>query len=212
MKTFQPIVFDPQRCRTEVAQLRSWLARRPVLLERKHIQPFFRQRRHLSAFLGSYNPDLIDFDRLAFEYPLFGDFSCDIAVGDSVNHAYCFIELEDAGPASLFVKQGRKATREWSPRFEHGFSQIIDWLHKLDDMRRSDDFVTRFGARVIQYSAILIVGRDHHLGLGERERLEWRSDNVIVASQSIRCVTFDAVAKSLEGRLGRLNQKARTDS
>jgi hypothetical protein len=42
MKAFQSFVFDPQRCRKEVAQLRSWLARRPVLQERKHIQPFCR--------------------------------------------------------------------------------------------------------------------------------------------------------------------------
>jgi hypothetical protein len=202
MKTFQPFVFDPQRCRKEVAQLRSWLARRPVLQERKHIQPFFRKRRHLSAFLASYSPDVLRFDRLAFEYPLFGDFACDIAVGDSAKQAYCFIELEDAGPGSLFVRQGRKATREWSPRLEHGFGQIVDWFHKLEDLRRSDDFVARFGSRVIRYSAVLIAGRDQYLGQGERERLRWRADNVVVGSQRIECVTFDNVVEDLEARLG----------
>src|SRR5262249_38316873 len=154
-------------------QLQRWLAKHPQLDERKHILPFFRKRRHLSAFIASYNPESVRFDRLGYEYSLFGDFTCDIAVGDSLTRAYCFSELEDARPASLFVKQGKKATREWSARFDHGFSQIIDWFYKIDDMRKSDDFAARFGARSISCNAILVVGRNHHLQAGERERLEW---------------------------------------
>jgi hypothetical protein len=133
MKTFEALAFDPARCRKEVGELRAWLARRPVLDEAKHLRPFFRKRRHLSAFIASYSPDIVRFDRLAFEYPLFGDFNADLAVGDSVKHAYCFVEFEDAGPGSLFVQQGKKATREWSARLDHGYGQIIDWFAKLDD-------------------------------------------------------------------------------
>jgi hypothetical protein len=50
-----------------------------VLDEKKHVLPFFRKRRHLSAFIAS-NADVIRVDRLSFEYPLFGDFTCDRAV------------------------------------------------------------------------------------------------------------------------------------
>jgi hypothetical protein len=201
MKTFDPLVFDPARCRQEVEQLRRWLDRRPVLEEAKHIRPFFRKRRHLSAFIASYSPNVVRFDRLAFEYQLFGDFTCDVAVGDSVKHIYCFVEFEDAGPGSLFVKQGRKSTREWSPRFDHGYSQIIDWFYKLDDMRKSDDFAARFGARSITATGILVVGRDKGLLPGERERLHWRRNNVVVASQAIQVVTFDGLLEDLQARL-----------
>jgi hypothetical protein len=149
MKTFEPLAFDPARCRKEVGELRTWLARRPLLDEARHIRPFFRKRRQLAAFIASYSPNVIRFDRLAFEYPLFGDFTCDLAVGDSVKRAYCFVEFEDAGPGSLFVKQGKKATREWSARFDHGCSQIIDWFYRLDDLKKSDAFAARFGARSI---------------------------------------------------------------
>lgn len=201
MKTFEPLAFDPARCRKELGQLQNWLARRPVLDETKYILPFFRRRRHLAAFIASYSPNIIRFDRLAFEYPLFGDFTCDLAVGDSVKRAYCFIEFEDAGPNSLFVRRGKKSTREWSSRFDHGYSQIIDWFGKLEDMRKSDAFAARFGARSIRYAGILVVGRDQYLLPGERERLEWRRNNVVVASQKIEAVTFDGLLQDLQGRL-----------
>jgi hypothetical protein len=31
-----------------------------------------------------YNPVIVRFDRVAWEYPLFGEFRCDLAIGDSV--------------------------------------------------------------------------------------------------------------------------------
>jgi hypothetical protein len=201
MKNFEPLSFDPTRCHKEIDELRHWLSERQHLRENEHILPFFRRRRHLSAFIASYSPSIIRFDRLAFQYPLFGDFICDLVVGDSVKSTYRFVEFEEAGPNSLFIKQAKKATRAWSPRFERGYSQIIDWFYKLEDMKKSDDFAARFGARSISYAGILVVGRDQYLMRGERERLEWRRNNVVVASQNIHCVTFDELLEDLTGRL-----------
>src|SRR5262249_44531942 len=150
------------------------LLRRPVLKEQEHIRPFFRRRRHLSALCGLYNTSIARFDRLAWEYQLFGDFSCDIVVGDSVKNTFSFIEFEDAGPKSIFVRQGKKTTREWSPRFDHGYSQIIDWFYKLRDAEKSDEFEARFGQRSIDFTGTLIIGRKHYLDAGERARLDWR--------------------------------------
>ncbi len=201
MKTFDAMAFDPMRCRKEVTKLRSWLGRREYLEEAKDIRLFFRRHRQLSAFIASYSAEIGRFDRIAFEYPLFGDFTCDLVVGDSVKHAYCFIEFEDAGPDSLFVKRGKKATREWSSRFDHGYSQIIDWFYKLEDMKKSNDFVARFGARTISYKGVLVIGRDRYLLPGEQDRLDWRRSNVVVASQNVQCVTFDGLAEDLRTRL-----------
>src|SRR5207244_1348227 len=89
-----------------------------LVVKRGQVLPFFRKRKNLAALIASYSPNVIRLDRIAFEFPLFGDFTCDLAVGDSVKHAYCFIDFEDAGPNSLFVRQGKKATREWSSRFD----------------------------------------------------------------------------------------------
>ncbi|MGP0063107.1 MAG: Shedu immune nuclease family protein [Isosphaeraceae bacterium] len=201
MKTFDPFIFDLKLCRQEVAELREWLAAHPILVEKRQILPFFRARRHLSAFVASYGSELTCYDRIAFEYPLFGDFTCDLVVGDSAPNAYCLIEFEDAGPTSLFIQRGKRATRDWSPRFEHGYSQIIDWFYKLDDMRRSNDLIARFGSPYVTYSGFLIIGRDQYLKAGERERLAWRRANVVVGSQRIACVTFDGLVEKLESRL-----------
>jgi hypothetical protein len=210
MKTFEPLAFDPARCLREVLALRKWLALHPQLEERRHLLPFFRRRRQLSAFVASYSPDVINFDRIAFEYPVFGDFTCDLAVGDSAKNAYCFIEFEDAAADSLLVRRGKKATREWSPRFHRGFGQIVDWFYKLDDMKKSDAFAARFGARSIAFTGILVVGRDHHLQPGERERLEWWKNNVVVASQKIQGVTFDGLVEDMLAWLERSPLTAKT--
>jgi hypothetical protein len=114
MKTFTHLTFDVRRCRKEAGQLQTLLATHKDLKEREQIQPFFEKRRHLSAFIAAYNPNIVHFDLLAYQYSLFGDFSCDIVVGDSVKRSYTFIEFEDAGPRSLFIRQGKKTTREWS--------------------------------------------------------------------------------------------------
>jgi hypothetical protein len=201
MKKFEPLAFSAKQCRKEVSELQKWLQKHQDLKEAQHIRPFFEKRRHLSAFLASFQPNMIRFNRIAFQYPLFGDFTCDIAVGDSTKNAYCFIELEDAGPKSLFVQQAKKSTREWSPRFEHGYSQIIDWFYKLEDMKKSDAFAAQFGARSIDYLGMLLVGRDQYLQQGEKERLQWRCDNVIVASRKVHCVTFDGLLEDLLGQL-----------
>jgi len=201
MKVFHPLAWDAAQCRKEVEAFRALLAKPQVLTERKHILPLLRRCLHLAAFIGSYHPDIDRFDRVAFEYDLFGDFACDLAVGDSVKRGYNFIEFEDAGPHSLFKRQGKKNAREWSPRFDCGYSQIIDWFGKLRDMGKSDEFEARFGARSIEFMGTLVVGRNEHFQPGEQRRLEWRRRHVVVDSKKIQCVTFDELLEDLSYRL-----------
>jgi hypothetical protein len=120
---------------------------------------------------------------------------------DSANQAYNFVEFEDAGPGSLFKRQGKKATRDWSSRFDHGFSQIIDWFGKLRDVEKTDEFEARFGARTIDAAVTLIVGRNRYFEPGERRRLDWRRRSVIVDSKRIECVTYDDLLADLSARL-----------
>jgi hypothetical protein len=86
MTPFQNLAIDLSTCRAEVEELRGLLAGNKTLKEREQILPFFKQRRHLSAFIASYSPNIIRFDRLALDYQLFGDFTCDVAVGDSARN------------------------------------------------------------------------------------------------------------------------------
>jgi hypothetical protein len=110
---------------------------------------------------------------------------------------------------SVFQKQGEKATREWGRRFDHGYSQAIDWAHKLDDLRRTNSVVARFDLHEIYYEMVLIAGRDKHLDTGEKQRLNWRSDNVLIGNKKVLCMTFDGLLNQLRVRLRGLTEVAR---
>ncbi|MBC6424444.1 MAG: DUF4263 domain-containing protein [Hormoscilla sp. SP12CHS1] len=174
MKNFSRIDFDSVIGREQLAELQQLLQSSQSLSERNDILPFFRERLHLSASVGLYHPDIILPDMLTFEYDIFGDFASDLVVGDSVNHSYCFVEFEDASPNSIFVSKAGRSTPDWSPRFEHGYSQIVDWFWKLSDLERTEDFQNRFNSRSIDYIGLLIIGRRENLALREQTRLDWR--------------------------------------
>jgi hypothetical protein len=198
---FYPIKFSHRQCQQEAEELRDLPAANKVLKEREHILPFFKARKHLSAFLGCYVSGIINFDLVAHELSLMGKFSCDVAVGDSRTKYYAFIEFEDARPQSIFVKKKGKQTPEWSSRFEHGFSQLVDWFFKLDDERGTAEFKALFGSEPISYEGILIVGRTQVLGPREAERLKWREQHVPIHSKKIHCLTFDQTCNELLARL-----------
>jgi hypothetical protein len=201
MKQFDTLHFNAEQCRKELAELQALLAAHADLKESQDLLPFFRARRQLTAFIGSCDPDIVRFDRIAYEYDLFGDFSCDLVVGDSVTRTYGFIEFEDAVSSSIFVQRGARATPDWSARFDHGMSQIIDWFYKLDDMEKTDEFDARFGGRTIKFFGLLVIGRSEALAPRELQRLSWRQERMVVNSKHIRCLTFDQLADVLAQRL-----------
>ncbi|HYT93712.1 MAG TPA: Shedu immune nuclease family protein [Gemmataceae bacterium] len=200
MPDFEAHVLDRSICRQQVQELKALLDGSADLGEAV-FHDFFESRLHLRALIGRYNTSLVSPDRLAWQYPLFGDFRCDFAIGDWAQKAYTFVEYEDAGPKSLFVKQGKRATRAWSSRFEDGYSQIIDWFYKLQVMTNTPDMEARFGKRSIRYTGLLLIGRDQYLRADERLRLEWRREHVIVNSKQIVCVTYDQLLEDLLFRL-----------
>ena len=201
MKEFIELEFDLALCKKELCEFKALLDSKSTLGERSVILPFFRKKYHLSAFVGSYFPYLSSFDRLAFEYSLFGDFACDLVIGDFAKGCYCFVEFEDASSTSIFKSSGVRSTSEWSPRFEHGFSQIVDWFCALDDMRSTSGFADRFGRRDILYYGMLVIGRSSTLDARQSNRLRWRLEKVLVDSKHVYCVTFDELYQDLHSRL-----------
>lgn len=200
MKEFEVIDFDLAAIENQVDEFRNLLGQNKPLEETEHIRPFFTDRKHLSTFLASYHPKATQFNHLAYEFDFFGDFKCDIATGDSASKSYCFIEFEDATPTSIFVKKEKLMT-EWSPRFEHGYSQIIDWFWKLEDLAGSDTFKRRFDCPKINYIGILVLGRSNYLSQTDKDRLQWRQNHTIVNSKNIFCITFDELLSHLEVKL-----------
>jgi hypothetical protein len=208
MKALQSIAFSPSTCAAELDAFDALLGSSDELSERNDILPFFRAHQHLAAFLGMLNPDVDVFDAIAYEYDLFGDFACDLVVGDSQRRAFTLVELEDATAESIFQKVARKHTPEWARRFDHGYSQLIDWFWKLDVHRQNDDFRDRFGGSDASFFGMLVVGRSKFMGDRERRRLKWRLDRVVIDSHKVSCLTYDDLSRVLRGKLEGLVQLA----
>jgi Shedu protein SduA, C-terminal len=199
MTSFDSISFSSQRAEADLGQFKRLLDMhsRTPLRERERILPFFQSHRQVAALIGRYNFKLITSDQIAFEFDIFGDHKADLVVGDSRRNQYCFIEFEDGAETSVFKKSG-KATSEWSPRFDHGFNQIIDWIYWFDNQRGTAPYLSRFGVAPIQFVAVLVIGRDRFLEKPlDRERLVWRSEHVIVASRKVNCITYDQLYRDL---------------
>jgi hypothetical protein len=200
-KQFTQVKLDPKTCRKQIDEFGALLKSNASLSEKNDIQPLFKKRRQLSAFIGSYMRDVGPASDYAFEYPIYGDFAADLVVGDKGIGRFCVIEFEDGREDSIFKPAGAKSTTEWSQRFEHGFSQIVDWFTLLDDLKKTDRFKRDFGDGHIRFSAMLIIGRESGLDDFDRKRLLWRTEKVRVDSHSVECVTFDALHEHMDRHL-----------
>jgi hypothetical protein len=209
LTNLRPIEFCPVTCARELQRFKKLLDTKNELSEAKHILPFFKKNKHLSALIGTRNPYVGRFDCLAYEFDLFGDFACDLVVGDQKQQAYTLLEFEDARCRTLFCK-GKKSTHEWGRRYEHGFSQLVDWFWRIKDQHNTDAFEERFGSTSPRLTGMLVLGRSSFLQPRERRRLNWRSDNVIIDSKSIVCMTFDDLYVFLSEKLTSLQQAGRS--
>jgi hypothetical protein len=200
-KILQDIAFNPTQCRTELAAYKRLLDARQDLGERKDVHRFFRRRKHLSALIGTFAPDLGPAKQMAFEFPFLGDFCADLVLGNRGTGAFCVVEFEDGRRDSIFRKARQRSATEWSPRFEHGFSQLVDWFYSLDDFKKTDRFAQDFGHGHIRFVALLILGRNAGVSEQDRNRLRWRTEKVRVDSHTVECYTFDDLYHYLNMRL-----------
>jgi len=102
MKLFKEIAFSIECCKKELEKFQCLLKSKDKLEETKDIRPFFSESIHLSALIGTYVPNISIGNLLAFEYPLYGDFICDLIVGNSKKNCFLLIEFEDAAQNSIF--------------------------------------------------------------------------------------------------------------
>lgn len=200
MKPLVPFTLSIKDCFDELDDFDQLLASKAELKEREDVLPFFNTHRNIAAYVGSYAPTIVGFDRLNMECTLFGDFRADMIVGDSVRKSYCLVEFEDATKDSIF-KSGGRSTSEWSSRFEHGFGQLVDWFWKIDGLRDSPQARAIFGADTFAFMGMLVIGRDSFLGPEELMRIEWRINKVTINSNKIVCLTYDQLAKGLRDSL-----------
>jgi len=202
MRSLKPIAVNPRQLLAQLSELEAFLNDNSVLKEREHVIPFFRARPQLVAALGLTNAAIGRPDRYATELQLFGDFSCDAASGDSVDGSFSLIEFEDARDYSVFrAREAGRSVRRWSPRFEHGFSQLVDWAWRLDTEGHSPAIQRVFGSQPVSVHLLLVIGRRGDLADHDFKRMTWRSQNVRLGSHSMSCLTFDDVLATLRRRI-----------
>lgn len=199
-KEFDTVTFSLNQFIQEVGELQVWLQNNGQLSESADILPFFRGRPTLCSQLATLFPEITLPDRLAYEYDLFGDFKCDLVVGQIGVSNYCFVEFEDARQYSLF-RRGANYQPYFGGRLEHGFSQLIDWLCKLDGQQRSVDMHNRFDYFEVKPHGLLIIGRDQFLNPVLQKRLDWRSEHVLVNSKRIYIYTLDAILEAMQNKV-----------
>lgn len=127
--------------------------------------------------MGAIFPEIALATEIAFEFPFFGDFKADLLLGNKGARKFCVVEFEDGRRDSIFKNQPARGNPEWSPRFEHGFSQLTDWFYNLDDFKGTKGFVKTFGDGHIKFFGLLIIGRSASLDAARRSRLDWRTEN-----------------------------------
>jgi Domain of unknown function (DUF4263) len=200
MKCPEEFQLDRSRLQTELAAFEALLGSpTKELSERNDILPFFKA--NLAALIGLYNPMVLQPNVLKSELEIFGDCTCDLVVGEKEPGQFCFVEFENANADSLFKQIGAKGMPDWSPRLEHGFSQIIDWFYLLADNQKTQQFRSFFSTDLAHYCGLLVVGRNAFLGDDLQHRLRWRSQNTLIAGRHVHILTFDELLRVLRLRV-----------
>jgi hypothetical protein len=192
----EPVAFDPAIFRTELKEFEGLLKSRPDLSERDDILPFFKQRKHLTAYIGTLSLNIPVATEVCFEFDITGNFRADVLLGSKAAGQFCVVEFEPGEQDAIFKKQDRK-NPEWSTRFEHAFSQIVDWFWALEDERNTVDFRTTFGDGEIVFSSLLVMGRTAGLDEAKKRRMAWRTKKVLIDSNKVACITFDQLHAAL---------------
>lgn len=168
------------------------------------LQEFFTSHPDLILLMGDcFFPGLSP-AAYQHEFSIIGEFRADFAVCNQLKSKFLFIEFEDAKKDSVFVTKSNGRTSisyEWSPRFEHGYSQVVDWHYRMDDLKRTFKFSEHFGQTDITYDGLLVIGRNEFLKEANgANRLKWRKEKTIINSARIHCITFDELFEELRGR------------
>ena len=201
----EPFVFDPAKFQDELRAFETLLESKADLSESKDIQPFFKKNRHLTAYMGTFALNIAVSTEICFKYEFFGDFKADILLGSKQEKEFCVVEFEDGNQNTIFKKQKKRKNPEWSARFEHAFSQIIDWFYNLEDFKNTQGFSATFGPGHTSFTGLLVMGRSAGLDDTKVSRLKWRTDTVSIGKHKVNCITFDQLHANLQRKFNLYN-------
>ncbi len=168
-------------------------------LEEKTLYDFFVNHPNLISLIGSMISN-VSAKGYQNQFNIFNEFYADFAVANRANTKFVFIEFESAKKESIFreIINDKSVRHEWSPRFEHGFSQLVDWFYRLDDYRATKKIQEHFGVQEFNYIGMLVIGRSEFIkNPGLKNRLKWRNDKILIDNNKIICYTFDELLEEL---------------
>ena len=208
----ETIVFEPARFLQELQAFDDLLKSKADLSEREDIQPFFKKSKHLTAYLGTFASSIGVATEICFEYEFFGDFKADILVGSKQEKEFCVVEFEDGKQDTIFKKQKKRKNPEWSARFEHAFSQIVDWFYNLEDFKNTQGFSATFGPGHTSFTGLMVMGRSASLDDIKKSRLRWRTDTVSIGKHKVICITFDELHAVLQRKFHRYSAGSKVEA
>lgn len=203
--------FKKDICQDSLVEFSSFLRDKTEIEETGNgsLQEFFINHSDLLLLMGDcFFPNMY---AAAYqkEFSILGEFRADFAISNSCKSKFLFVEFEPAKRESVFAKKtdGKGiVSYEWSDKFEHGFSQILDWHYRMEDLRRTARFQEHFGSEDVEYEGILVVGRDCFVKeVGGMARLNWRKDKTVIDSRKIYCMTYDKLFRELQGRMNSID-------
>jgi Shedu protein SduA, C-terminal len=208
----ETIEFEPVKFQRELHAFDMLLKSRAELSEMKDIQPFFKESKHLTAYLGTFALNIGVATEICFEYEFFGDFKADILLGSKQEKEFCVVEFEDGKHDTIFKKQPKRKNPEWSARFEHAFSQIVDWFYNLEDFKNTQGFSATFGPGHTSFTGLLVMGRSANLDEIRKSRLKWRTDTVSIGKHKVICITYDELHAGLRRKFNLYSAGSRIEA
>jgi hypothetical protein len=101
----EPIVFDPTTFRKELTDFEGLLKAKSDLSESDDIIPFFKDRKHLTAYIGALYLNIAVASEVCYEFDIGGSFRADMLVGSKADGRFCIVEFEPGQEGALFKKQ-----------------------------------------------------------------------------------------------------------
>jgi hypothetical protein len=171
----------------------SYLRTKTGNIGERALQKYIYPKDGLIAAIGrSYG---IQVGAIASEFNLFNEFWADLAIQSVDKRRILLIEMEPGHTTAIFK---RKPKRQWASAFEHGYSQVVDWLYRLDDYRKTNQIAAKFNTKEsVSLEGLIIIGRSAALDMEDRNRLDWRKGKSVIDSQHFMCATYDEVADQI---------------
>lgn len=195
------VEFDLEATRVELRAFELFLTTAGFFGERAAVAKL-KELPNLCAMIGVLADSSLSPHEIFFEFDIQGRFAADLVVVNEARTQAVLVEFEGGGEFDIFRKRTRRELRDWSPRIEHAFGQVIDWQFAIQSQGHEPVFVERFAPANARKTFVIVCGRDDGVTSEvERQRFQHRRTAVSVAGAPVLAWTYDEFARELQARM-----------